>query len=329
MIYAEGCKRCVKGEKLVLFITGLCTERCFFCPVSEKKFGRDCLFANEWEAKNFKDVVKEAELTDAKGAGITGGDPLVKLDKTCSYIKGLKEKFGSDFHIHLYTPLKLVEKEKLEKLHDAGLDEIRFHLKPGDDIERIDLAKGFSWDVGVEIPSLPDKIDWMKSLADELKGKISFMNLNELEFSDTSVAHYDMSGYSTKDRDSYAAEGSFSAGEEIEKYASFPVHVCSASLKDSLQMANRIKRRANKVARPFEIVTDEGMLIRGCLYDDKDETLEFVRSLGIESEREKDKIIMAPEDAEDFKEELKKKGQLAIVEQYPTRDEFEIEKEFL
>jgi organic radical activating enzyme len=127
---------CVEGRKLVLFITGLCTQRCFYCPVSEKKFGHDVVFANEWQIQdpaNPMEMFQEAELTQAKGAGITGGDPLVKLDRCVQYIKLLKDKYGKQFHIHLYTPPKLVTKEALQKLYDAGLDEIRFHPNLKDD----------------------------------------------------------------------------------------------------------------------------------------------------------------------------------------------------
>ena len=35
-------------------------------------------------------AVEEAELMDAKGMGVTGGDPLMKIDRTIRYIKTMK-----------------------------------------------------------------------------------------------------------------------------------------------------------------------------------------------------------------------------------------------
>ena len=91
----RGCAYCVKGEKLVLFVTGICPRKCCFCPVSDEKYQQDVIFANEQNVNNFDDVVMEAKSMNAKGAGITGGDPLARLDRTVSYIKKLKEKFGN------------------------------------------------------------------------------------------------------------------------------------------------------------------------------------------------------------------------------------------
>ncbi|MEK6823280.1 MAG: radical SAM protein, partial [Nanoarchaeota archaeon] len=125
---AKGCRLCVRGEKLVLFVTGLCAQRCFYCPISEHKFGKDVVYANEWRVEDPahpRELLEEARLTRASGAGITGGDPLANVDRCCSYIRLLKRTFGKAFHIHLYTPLRLVTKERLAKLAKAGLDEIR------------------------------------------------------------------------------------------------------------------------------------------------------------------------------------------------------------
>ncbi|MEK6849294.1 MAG: radical SAM protein, partial [Nanoarchaeota archaeon] len=157
---SEGCKRCVEGRKLVLFITGMCAQKCWYCPIGENKYGHDVVFANEWKLDNPNDPVElleEAKLTKATGAGITGGDPLARVDRCVQYITLLKKEFGKDFHIHLYTPLKLVSKENLTKLFKAGLDEIRFHPDLDDKTlwNRIDLAKPFSWTVGLEIPAIP------------------------------------------------------------------------------------------------------------------------------------------------------------------------------
>ena len=154
----RGCKLCVKGEKLVLFITGICPRNCWYCSISEKKKNKDVIFANERPITKVEEAIEEAKLCDAAGAGITGGDPLSKLDRTLEYIKALKNEF-KDFHIHLYTSLDLVNEDKLKQLFEAGLDEIRFHpvLDDNTDWHKIDLALEYDWDVGLEIPAVPDK----------------------------------------------------------------------------------------------------------------------------------------------------------------------------
>src|SRR3989344_940505 len=123
----EGCKLCVKGKKLVLFISGVCPRNCWYCPVSDSKFQSDNIYANETEIHSVEEVIKEAKLCSSNGCGITGGDPLTRIDRTCEYITGLKKEFGKRFHIHLYTSLVLVNEKNLKNLYDAGLDEIRFH----------------------------------------------------------------------------------------------------------------------------------------------------------------------------------------------------------
>src|SRR3989344_5446174 len=93
---AKGCRFCVSGSKLVLFVTGLCSRACYFCPISDKKYKKDVIYADEWPITNISQVIEEAKLIDAKGAGITGGDPLCKLPRTLLSIRTLKNKFGKN-----------------------------------------------------------------------------------------------------------------------------------------------------------------------------------------------------------------------------------------
>jgi pyruvate formate-lyase activating enzyme-like uncharacterized protein len=47
--------------------------------------------------------------------------PISKASRTCDYIKLLKKEFGKSFHIHLYTPMNLVDEKSLKALYDADL----------------------------------------------------------------------------------------------------------------------------------------------------------------------------------------------------------------
>ena len=191
---SQACKMCAQGAKMVVLVTGLCSAKCFYCPLSAKKKGKDRIFANEWELKDEKDIkklIQEAKYIDAKGAGITGGDPLIVWKRTKNYISILKEHFGSDFHIHLYT-CGTINGDKVNELISEGLDEIRYHPEPiywsnmnkSPMISSIKKAMKTDADVAIEIPMIPGMkketftlINWANN------NEIKWINLNELEFS--------------------------------------------------------------------------------------------------------------------------------------------------
>lgn len=353
---AKGCKLCVKGKKLVLFVTGLCSKRCYYCPISEEKYGKDVIYANERPVKNLTQIFEEIKLSDAEGAGITGGDPLVKINRTIKYIKALKEI--DKFHIHLYTPLNLVNKANLRRLYNAGLDEIRFHpdLDNRSMWGKIKLAKSYDWDVGVEIPVIPGKIKKTKELIDFIYNIVDFLNMNELEYSDSNA--FRLSGFKTKAL-SYAIKGSDELAKRLLKYISknynLNVHYCTVKLKDKVQLGNRLKLRATNIAKPYDIVTSEGTLIRGALYlpnlmptfsyRKKLEKLsskkmiikklklimnKLIKENNINKnlicvDKQKLRILISPKLLKDIKTELVK----AIVEEYPTYDQLELEIDFV
>ena len=276
----KGCQMCVKGEKLVLFITGLCPRSCYFCPISDKKYKKDVTYADEWPTTDINQIVKEAKLISAKGAGLTGGDPLCKLQRTISYIKALKKQFGKEFHIHLYTSLDLVTENNLKKLYNSGLDEIRIHLDFEDNKlwAKLALPLAFEWDVGIEIPVIPSKeaeikkiIQIIDNINKNSENKIKFLNLNELEIADNKVSKLAKLGYKTKDQFSYAIKGSNELALKLlsfimDKKIKLNVHYCTATLKDKVQLANRIKRRAKNTAKPSDIINKDGTLTRGVIY---------------------------------------------------------------
>jgi len=345
---------CVKGQKLVLFITGLCPRCCYFCPISDKKYKKDVTYANEQPITNINQIIKEAELCDAKGAGITGGDPLCKLRNTLFTVRSLKKHFGKKFHIHLYTSLELITKPTLDKLEKAGLDELRIHPNIDNNKlwEKINLIKGYKFTLGIEIPAIPKKKRQTKQLINFFAPYISFININELEMADNKVNKLLELGYRTKSKLSYAVKGSEELAKDLLKYIEkthpkLKVHYCTAKLKDKVQMTERIKRRAKNIAKPYDIITNEGTLYRGAIYAKKQmlpnivkclsKTFEIPKSLiEIDPIEKNERILIAPWVLEKISKQVKpciakncNNIKLAYVEEYPTYDQFPVEVNYI
>ncbi len=325
----RGCQLCVKGRKLVLFITGVCTKSCYFCPLSEQKFHKDVIYANERPITELKEIVEEARISSAQGAGITGGDPLTKLSRTLEAIKLLKKEF-KNFHIHLYTPLELVTEDIIKQLEEAGLDEIRFHPDLDDDKIWYKLKFKTKMIKGIEIPCIPKKD--IKKLIEYAKEYVDFINLNELEYADAEHNKLAELGYTTKDEFSYGIKGSEEIAFQIlEAYPQLKIHYCTTRLKDSVQMMNRIKLRAKNAKKPYDIITTEGTLIRGVIYGN--ESLEEMHKKVLkyfenDIDPLKKRLICAKNNVKKFSKELKKLNyKLEIVEELATYDQFEIESE--
>ncbi|HEX2067029.1 MAG TPA: radical SAM protein, partial [Candidatus Thermoplasmatota archaeon] len=282
-ILPMGCVQCREGAKLVLFVTGLCDKECFYCPVSRDKMYRDVMFANERPIHPGKwdDLVDECELIGAKGAGITGGDPMVVPERVMEVVRLLKARFGPSFHIHLYTSCAF-DLAWIARLKEAGLDEIRFHPDARDYARMesswhhpaIQEALRVGLTTTVEIPCIPGKAQDILALAAYLeRSGASGLNMNELEFSDPNIASLKRFGYETADDASQRVAGSReTAAAVLEAWrkrrapgSPFAVHFCSSPYKDAIQLMQRFRRRASRTARPFEEQTEEGTLVFGVL----------------------------------------------------------------
>ena len=100
---SEGCIQCQKGSKLVLFVTGKCHWGCDYCPLSDNRRETPDMFANERRCNDWDEVIEEGRAMDATGTGITGGDPMLDMEKSLEAVKQLKAAFGPQHHIHLWV----------------------------------------------------------------------------------------------------------------------------------------------------------------------------------------------------------------------------------
>jgi hypothetical protein len=256
---------------MVLFVTGLCDSSCYYCPLSEEKTGRDTVFADEMPVSNEQDIIYETDAIRGEGAGVSGGDPLYTLERTLDYIRLLKSHYGREFHIHLYTSKTTTNQDTLEQLKDAGLDEIRFHTQTND-WSGIEHAVDVGFVVGLEVPAIPDQFEKLKKIAiraEELG--LSFLNINELEASETNFESLRARGMRLTNLASASIEGSKEVAREILEWATenlskLSVHFCSASYKDGVQMRRRLERRLEQTIREFEQRDeDDSLLVLGII----------------------------------------------------------------
>ena len=330
---AKGCEHCVNGSKMVLLVTGLCKWGCFYCPVSLEKKGLDVIYANEGRVHTDEEIIEEAESMDATGTGITGGDPLLVVDRTVHMITMLKEHFGKEHHIHLYTAT--MDPEKVAAVEAAGLDEIRFHPPMRmwthmQDTKLAEIVKATKMDIGLEVPAIPGKDEELDALVKYAESiGMDFVNLNELEFSESNWDMMDTYDFQVRDDISSAVLGSEETALNVmRKNRRMNIHFCSSSFKDGVQLRERLLRRAQHICKDYQAVTEDGTMVRGFLYtDDTAKAKAELIGLGIPEdmmEVQQNKIEVAPWLLEDVADSVRYK--CYISEQYPTADRLEVER---
>ena len=349
----EGCIQCQMGSKLVLFITGNCHWQCDYCPLSETRRDVDWMFANERRCETFDEVIEEARAMRATGAGITGGDPLMAKERTLEGISRLKEEFGPEFHLHMYTSIPF-RPEVASDFADAGLDEIRFHLLELD-AERyrstISACAEAGILTGVEIPCEPDKRDELLALLDELRDfDISFLNLNELEITVGNHDNMELRGFNLSTEITAGAAGSNELAHEMKSRVmaadqgvadptdgtirepfGFHLKFCTAVFKDSGQMRRRFLRRGESTIAPHEVLTEDGTLIFGAIDADAESKEDWMDELVNETglprrfllwDEKNARIEMPLVIAEDIAEQIDEP--VFMVEVLPTHERLEV-----
>ncbi|RLE41969.1 hypothetical protein DRJ48_04530 [Candidatus Woesearchaeota archaeon] len=132
------------------------------------------------------------------------------------------------------------------------------------------------------------------------------------------------------------------------------VHYCTAKLKASVQLAERIKLRARGIAKPFDRITQQGTIIHGAIYLPglepganykerlksaknkeilQEQLVQIVNGAGIKEwsiDERRIRVLCSLRELKKTKEIVKRLGGVAaIVEEYPTYDGFIIEVDFI
>ncbi len=263
---ARGCDLCLRGAKSVIFITGLCPLKCFYCPVSRDRFGRDVMYVNDVPVQGIEDIVREVDAAGSVGAAITGGDPSVVAERVAEVARALKDAFGRDFHIHMYTHALNLSQKAAEVLAASSVDEVRVHAVSTAQVMGreggLRALKAAGKAVGLEVPAVPGLERHIVDVMVHLHGMglIDFVNLNELDASEGNLGPLRALGLSI---DGAYVRESLHAAERMMRMAwdagvRVPMHFCRSKVKDLAQIGARLFRQAMLNAAPYEDVLADG-----------------------------------------------------------------------
>lgn len=301
---------------MVLFITGTCHRTCWYCPLSGERKGKDVTYANERMIGSPGEAVEVAQRMSALGTGVTGGEPLARPGRVIEYCSRLKEEFGPGHHIHLYSGIA-PDRDMLNLLVGI-IDEIRLHppVEIWDEVMSSEfgasaiLAKDLGFDIGFEVPALPEVSVLIHALP-----VLDFLNINELEWGDHNADGMRERNYILEDGLHNAIEGAREWAHPLIKEEK--VHFCSSSFKDSVQLRKRLIRVARNTARSFDHVTRDGTIIYGSLVPD-DHDREWVKALKKGTyEDHGDHVELSWRVLRSHAETLS--GESSIIERYPDR----------
>ncbi len=59
------------------------------------------------------------------------------------------------------------------------------------------------------------------------------------------------------------------------------MHYCPSRFKDAVQLRERLRRRADSTARPFDYVATEGTIIHGIIEGDLEKALQILKDLEV------------------------------------------------
>lgn len=255
---SPSCQACQIGTTSKTFFISLkCHRDCFYCfnPNQEEY---------EFYRENTRDAIRELDELYASNPrvrhlALTGGEPLLHKEETYRFFAHARILFPSAF-TRLYTSGDHINRETLENLKAASLDEIRFSIRMHDlergqnhTYEAIALARAYIPNVMVEMPVMLDTLEEMKAVLLRLEELGIFgVNLLELCFPLNNPGVFREKGYKIKARpfrvlyDYWYAGGLPVAGSEkvclelvefaLEQKLRLGVHYCSLENKHSGQI---------------------------------------------------------------------------------------------
>jgi pyruvate formate-lyase activating enzyme-like uncharacterized protein len=280
---SNGCRLCGEGTWSCLFINGICNARCFYCPTEQPSKSEP--MTNGIPFGTPRDYVDYMRLFKFRGASISGGEPLLTFQRTFRYISEIKKAFGDNIYLWLYTNGILADRENLSKLKAAGLDEIRFDLSACRyQLDKVKIAVDIIPMVTVEIPAIPEDEVLLKTVIERIQHLgVAHLNLHQLRCTPYNRKNLVQRGYTFLHGPKVTVlESELCALRTIrfvyENNIELPINYCSFVYKDRYQRAGLRRRLAPFYLKPYETITETGMIRKLSIKGTPEEMIAAARS---------------------------------------------------
>ncbi len=271
---SPGCLICGEGYWSCIYINTLCTANCFYCP-QDRNIQKECLpYEKGIIFYDSHDYVDYLEKFGYKGVGFSGGETLLVFERLLEYIKNIRKRFGKRMYLWIYTNGDLVDRSKLDRLKQAGLDEIRFNISARDyNLKALRLATKIIDTVTVEIPAIPEDLKILKKCLFKIHNMgVKYLNIHQLITSENNYKNYLKRGYTFLHQPNIAILESEITALKLIKYAlnnkiNLAINYCTGLYADRLQSAGRRMRLSSLVKDNFEELTNSGYIRRISVQD--------------------------------------------------------------
>ncbi|MHC4648253.1 MAG: radical SAM protein [Planctomycetota bacterium] len=267
---SPGCVHCGEGTWSCLYINGLCSASCRFCPQDRSVKKERHPMASSIEFKDPQLYTEYLKRFGYRGIGFSGGEPLMVMDRLTAFILQIRKDLDDDVYLWMYTNGELVEEKKLKQLKDLGLNEVRLNIAAQDyDLASVNIAKKVFDTVTIEIPVIPQDFGKLMAclpLIEELG--ISHLNLHQLYATKRNYKKLGSELTYLINHNSRPAnvESEFMAydllNHVIDNNMELAVNICSLRYKNKFQGRAKRIRTAQTIYEPFENVTDAGYIRR-------------------------------------------------------------------
>ncbi len=262
---SPGCSSCAVGSWSCLFINGRCNVSCFYCPTSQDE--TEGPLSNGIPFSTPEDYAAYVALFGFSGVSVSGGEPLLTLDRTLAYLNAVRRRCGDAVHLWMYTNGTLLTKEIVNELQDAGLCEIRFDIGATNyDLTKLHLAVGIIPTVTVEIPAVPEEEIMMRDKMVEMAAAgVKHLNLHQMRLTPHNFRHLAARPYTFIHGEKVTVLESELTALRLVRYSieqgiGLPVNYCSFPYKRRYQHAAARSRGIRFIQAGHETVTEAGYL---------------------------------------------------------------------